>query len=286
VVVCDACGLRYTRPLPTPGELATLYGEEYYVNNKPRLASADFVRVLFERSVQWQHRRALLKRRPGRVLDVGCGNGEFLATLGARGWEVYGTEFSEAGCALARSKRITVHQGTLPSARFPDRFFDVVTLWHVLEHLPEPPVELAEIGRVLRDDGLLVVEVPNSDSLTFRLCGRRWYHLDLPRHLQHFTPTTLQRLLGQAGFAPSRRQDFHHWDFTASCYSFLARLGVLNRLGIHHFSTDYKQARPAAKAFFLALGLAVGLLCLPYSIAVTSLSRNGETVTVTARKVA
>lgn len=284
VVACVGCGLRYTRPLPTGAELAGLYGEDYYVRNAPRWFSDDLVRVLFRDSVQWQHRRALLKRRPGRVLDIGCGNGEFLLSLKRRGWEVHGVEFSAEACALARAKGIAAHQGDLASARFPAGHFDVVTLWHVLEHLPEPLTELAEVRRILRSDGLLVVEVPNSGSLTFRSCKEQWYALDVPRHLQHFTPATLQRALRQSGFASARSQHFHHWDFTIAFYSFVNRPGVTERLRIRHFSTDYKRAPAAARALFLALGFTVGALCLPYSIAAALVSGDSETVTITARK--
>jgi len=286
MVECVNCALRYTRPLPTKQELAKLYGQDFYVSNSPRLWSGDFLRILFQRSVFWQHHRALLGKRPGRALDLGCGNGDFLATLKRRGWEVYGTEFSSAACELARAKGVRVHQGDLVSANFPAQSFDVITLWHVFEHLPDPLAELAEVRRILRDDGLLVIEVPNSGCLTLRLSKQGWYPLDVPRHLQHYTPATLQRLLREAGFATAHQQNFHHWDFTYAFYSYMNRLKILERLGIGYFSTNYKQAALAQKALFLALGVPVALLCLPYSVIITLLSGNSETVTVTARKAA
>lgn len=202
MVVCAKCGLRYTRPLPNEGELAALYTENYYVRNSSRLLSTDTFRRLFQYSVLWQHRRTFAERQSGRILDVGCGNGDFLAALKARGWEVYGTEFSPAACDLAREKGVAVQQGDLLSAAFPDGFFDVVTLWHVFEHLPEPRNELAEIQRILSSDGLLVIEVPNNGSLGFRLTKKKWYHFDVPRHLQHFTPETLRQILLDTSFHP------------------------------------------------------------------------------------
>ncbi len=286
VVTCGGCGLRYTRPLPTPHELSALYGEGYYVQNTPRLFSGDFVRHLFQQSVLWQHTRALLGRTPGRILDVGCGNGDFLAGLKRRGWQVQGTEFSTTAATIARNKGVTVHEGDLASAHFPADSFDVVTLWHVLEHVPLPQVDMAEIRRILHDDGLLVVEVPNSASFTFRLCREQWYPLDVPLHLQHFTPATLQQLLTGAGFSPVRRQNFHHWDFTYGCYSYMRRLGIFSALGIRTFSTNYKQASRVSKMCFFVLGLVIGLVSFPYSVIVTALTRNGETVTITSRKAA
>jgi SAM-dependent methyltransferase len=287
VVTCSACELRYTRPLPSEAELAALYTAEYYGGRRPRRLSWDTLRGLAHRVVMWQRRRALLGRPPGRALDIGCGDGDFLAELARRGWRVDGIEYSDAAAALARGKGIAVHQGDLASAGFPSGAFDVVTLWHVLEHLPEPAAALAEVRRVLRPDGLLVVEVPDSASLTFRLCREHWFPLDVPRHLQHFTPATLGALLERVGFAPVRRQSFHAADCLLSFISFMSRLGVLGRLGgTHYFVTEFRRARPAAKAGFLALGLPVGLLSLPYSVLNTLVAGSNETLTVTARKTA
>jgi len=287
VVTCRECHLRYTRPLPTVRELTELYGQTYYGNDKPGLLSWHSARLLLHRSVLWGRRQALLGRPPGRVLDVGCGDGDFLASLKRRGWEVFGTDFSSPACELARSKGITAHQGELAGANFPANYFDVVTLWHSLEHVPDPVAELAEVRRVLRNDGLLVIEVPDSGCLTFRLCGERWFPLGAPGHLQHFTATTLQRLLDRSGFTPLRQQNFHHLDFTLSLMSFMDRLSVLGHLkGNHYFVSDYKRANLASKALFLALGLLIGLLSLPYSMVAALLSGNSETVTITARKSA
>jgi ubiquinone/menaquinone biosynthesis C-methylase UbiE len=284
VVTCGRCDLRYTRPLPDEEDLAELYPETYYVNNRTNWLSADVLRRAFEHGVQWRHRQALLRRPPGRILDVGCGSGNFLAALRSRGWNAYATEFSDAAVAMARRRGITVHRGTVEDAGYPDDHFDVVTMWHVLEHVPAPRETLDELRRILKPDGLLVVEVPDSASLTFRLCGRDWMGLDVPRHLQHFTPTTLVRLLTDSGFTPVYRQTFHHWDFLFTFNSFLSRLGVLDRLGVHYFSTDFKRAPLRAQGLFLLLGVSVGLLCIPYPVIMALLTGSSETLTVTFRK--
>lgn len=287
IVTCTACGLRYTRPLPTDDEMAALYGFEYYGGEKPPFLSWDTIRQPLHRIMVRERRRALMGRPPGRTLDVGCGNGDSLADLRKLGWDVYGTDLSAAAVALVRSKGITVHQGDLASARFPDGFFDVVTLWHVLEHLPEPREELAEIRRILRADGLLVVEVPNIASPTFRLCGARWFPLDVPRHLQHFTPRTLARLLRGAGFTPVRRQNFHPIGAALTWMSFVDRAGLLGqRTGIHYayFVENFQSAPTLAKLRFLAGGLVLLLLAPVYTVVVTLLTRQGEVVTVSATR--
>jgi SAM-dependent methyltransferase len=218
------------------------------------------------------------------LLDVGCGNGDFLASLRERGWEVFGTDFSNAACEFARAKGISVHQGPLASAGFSDKLFDVVTLWHVLEHLPDPTAELIEIRRILRDDGLLIIQVPNSKSITLKLTGIHWLPLDLPRHLQHFTPLTLNQLLKQTGFTPASRQDFHLWECVNASHSFMNRLGITNYLKIRHLTSEFHSATVVAKALYLIIGSPIAALCIPYSILTTVLGGHGDAVTITALK--
>lgn len=305
VVTCGACSLRYTDPLPTDEELTRLYEDEYYEYAYDRtdddrrqgderkaairnvgLFSIRSLTHLFKTVLFAERRRALLGRRPGRVLDVGCGNGDFLQSLKRRGWEVHGVEYSAEAAELARAKGIAVYRGELTGAAFPESFFDVVTLWHVTEHLPHPLTELAEVRRILRDDGLLVLEVPNSDCLTRKLCGARWSQLDVPRHLQHFTPKTLEQALSYAGFASIHRRNFHVFDFNLVFYTFIAWLGISRLSGIRYFSTDFQRASHGSRALFLALGLPIAFFSLPYSVFEAKVGGNGENVTITAKKAA
>jgi 2-polyprenyl-3-methyl-5-hydroxy-6-metoxy-1,4-benzoquinol methylase len=280
VVRCNDCGMRYTQPLPKDEEMVALYDSNYYIQSEPTLLGKDFLLVLFERTVLWRRRRPFAGLKPGRVLDVGCGNGNFLAALQNRGWDTHGTDISEAACTIARSKSVTVHQGDLTGANFPTGFFDAVTLWHVIEHLPEPKRELTEIRRIIKEDGILVIETPNSNSLTFRICRESWYSLDVPRHLQHFTPETLEELLREVGFKLSSRSNFHHYDFTYTVYSYLNYLGLLAYLGIESFGSSFKQASLGSKALFLALGFPLALFCLFLSLIQALLLGNGETLTM------
>ena len=305
VVTCVECSLRYTDPLPTDEELDALYEDDYYeyaydrtdddgkmgdegkitAGNRGGL-SLQSLTFFFKTVLFAERRRALLGRGPGRALDVGCGNGDFLLSLKRRGWEVHGVEYSAEAAELARAKGIAVHRGELTSAAFPANFFDLVTLWHVAEHLPEPLTELAEVRRILRDDGLIVLEVPNSDCLTRKLCGAQWKQLDVPRHLQHFTLMTLERALTYAGFTSRHRQNLHFIDFNLVFYNFVARLGISRLTGIRYFSTDFKQASRLSKTLFLALGMPVACISLPYSIIAALVSGNGENLTITAEKAA
>jgi SAM-dependent methyltransferase len=282
VIECACCSLRYTDPLPDIEELSASYNPEYYAGCHAPSFGAGPLRAMMRRRILRQRERALLNRPPGRILDVGCGSGDFLVALRDRGWEVYGTEFSETAAGLARARGITVANSAASLVEFPDGYFDAVTLWHVLEHLPEPLAGLTKIGRVLRPDGLLVVEVPNSASWSFRLCRQHWDPLKIPQHLQHFTPATLTRALALAGFAPLAWQRFHWWDVTFACYSFLDRLGISRRLGIR--SAGDGRAVGAKKAIFGVLGLVTAALSVPYACAAAAMSGNSETITVTSRR--
>ena len=291
VVQCSECDLRYTRPLPVPDELEAVYGQDYIIYHsvattarRPWRLNVDALTSLYMQTLFWDRRRALLGRRPGRLLDVGCGTGDFLLTLKQRGWNVCGTEFSDAACAMARARGIPVEQAELASVGFPDRYFDVVTLWHVLEHLEDPFATLAEVRRILRDDGLLIVEVPNSACLAFRLCKKDWFMLEVPQHVQHFTPHTLRSLLQRAGFEPVYRQNLRFWNFHIDFYSFLNALRLRERFNIRYFSKDFARAPWRSKLLFAALAGPLALLSLPYSVLTTLLTGNAEIVTMTAHK--
>jgi SAM-dependent methyltransferase len=135
----------------------------------------------------------------GRYLDVGCGSGAALGAARALGWRVAGIEMNEAAAARARQFTEELYVGDILSAPIGAARFDVVTAFHVLEHLPDPVAALRRMLGWLDPDGLLVVEVPNAGGLGARLFGRAWSALELPRHLFHFSPETLARTVGLAG---------------------------------------------------------------------------------------
>jgi SAM-dependent methyltransferase len=128
----------------------------------------------------------------GRLLDVGCGAGQYVAALRALGWRAVGLDIaSRAAAILGRAEDLPLESAA----------FDVVTFWHSLEHTASPARALREAGRLLRPGGALLLEVPNLASIQARLCGRYWLHLDPPRHRYHLTPATLRAYLEGAGFA-------------------------------------------------------------------------------------
>lgn len=134
----------------------------------------------------------------GRLLDVGCGVGQFLGTVVSLGWKATGIDTDERVVENCRQRGLDARVGTLEQQRFPDEHFDVVTMRHVIEHIPRPEVVLTEIARILKPGGRLVISTPNAASLGHTTFGRFWLGLDVSRHVNVFTPHSLVNLLGKA----------------------------------------------------------------------------------------
>lgn len=137
----------------------------------------------------------------GKILDIGCGNGRYLLTLKKQGWQTYGIEQSPKSSKYARDVlHLEVNTGDLLDSKYQAEFFDVITMWHSLEHLYEPILTLKEAKRILKDDGLLIIAVPNVDSFAAKVFKKYWYQLEIPIHLIAFTPDSITRMLDAAGF--------------------------------------------------------------------------------------
>lgn len=141
--------------------------------------------------------RQLRGRPPGRLLEVGCGNGRLLTLLQRWGWEVAGVDFDGNAVEHARQRGMAVRQGDLASQNYADASFDVVLTHHVLEHLPDPEATLREVFRILRPGGLALMVTPNAASLGRRVFGMHWRGWEPPRHLHLFNPVSARRLARQ-----------------------------------------------------------------------------------------
>jgi SAM-dependent methyltransferase len=145
-------------------------------------------------------------RRPSqepKLLDLGCGNGAFLAQMRDAGWEVAGLEPDPKSVAAAARAGLPVKAGLLEESTFPEDHFDAITLSHVIEHLHDPVATLKMCRRVLKPSGVIWVATPNLASLGYQIYGRDWFALDPPRHLILFTPDSLRGALRSAGFEVS-----------------------------------------------------------------------------------
>lgn len=204
IVKCSQCGLVYLNPQPNEQEIHDLYFKQKLVRSG---GSEEILAAYLKDKAKFTavYKTWLLQiekyKNKGRLLDIGCAAGFFLNYARENGWEVKGIDISDWAISIARKElELDVIQGTLPEANFPDEYFDVVTMFDVLEHLPNPSCELQIVRRILKRDGLLVVNVPNIDSFIAKINGKHWNKLIPPQHLYHFTPGHLLKMLEKGSF--------------------------------------------------------------------------------------
>ena len=204
LVRCRQCGLLYINPRPTLEEIGIYYPEQYGPYKVTRENQQSWIARVDHSYGYWKRARLVDGAYPqgGRILDVGCATGEFLDMMDRMGrWEVHGVETSPAATRYARECHgLDVCNGELAEAGYPDSYFDVITIWDVLEHVHDPTGTLAEMNRILKPQGLAIIRVPNASTWDARLFGPYWVGLDAPRHLYIFSLETLAAFLQNAGF--------------------------------------------------------------------------------------
>lgn len=203
VVRCQDCDLCYTNPRPSPDAIGQFYPATYRPHQPavPRRRHRWFGRPPAQ--PRWLTRKHLPIAPHGqrRLLDFGCGGGAFLLQMRDLGWQVTGVDSCRAAVERLRgTPGVRVFAGTLPHPELVPESFDVITMWHSLEHVHRPRQVLDAAFDLLAPGGRLVVAVPNITSRPFRRFGASWYGLDLPRHLTHFSPATLYKMLDACGF--------------------------------------------------------------------------------------
>jgi SAM-dependent methyltransferase len=208
---CSSCGLGFLDPRPSKEDIVTLYNKEYcdgrFVEGgdpdspefKKRL-SLETHRIRFFRGI----------KKKGRVLDIGSGYGYFLATCRNYGYDVQGLDISGWASQHATEKlKIPITIGLMNEVELPAQYFDVITMWHFLEHTTDPRKAVLSARDWLKSDGILVVDVPNYEGTDARKSWKEWDGWDLPYHFFHFTPQSLKSLLSEYGFTVVKTKDYH-----------------------------------------------------------------------------
>jgi SAM-dependent methyltransferase len=214
---CKACNLLFCTPFPSAEELGRYYDREFdysWYTKRSWLKRA-------QASHRWLRTKEFLRsanRRRGRLLDIGCGHGWFLDAARRDGWEVWGVDLPSAASRHAREVlRLRVLESGIERAELPAQEFDVITMWHALEHMPEPNVAVEQVLRWLKPSGWLVIAVPNKEALGVQARGAEWVWIQQPFvHLWHFSSASLRALLEKANMTVERCQTYDTWDALAS----------------------------------------------------------------------
>ena len=235
VVRCRECDLRYTNPRPALADIGRFYYDDYAPHQAPNIQPKNP-----KPRGKWR-RWITAKKQPNwergeidpvgqcRLLDFGCGAGVFLQRMHNRGWQAVGLDCSEKVVRYVREElKLPALVGTLPSPVLPPGSFDLVTLWHSLEHVHRPLDVLREVHNLLAPGGKVLVAVPNIDSAPFHWFGSAWFGLDLPRHLTHFTPATLRKMLDRAGFQFEAMQMVRHSYWLRQSAQLASRRGTIS----------------------------------------------------------
>jgi len=289
LVLCETCGTGRLFPMPSEAEIESFYPEDYYGDP----AAAKFLLPVewLVRLIGARHVRFFLRdlAPAARVLDVGCGRGVLLREIAERGFEAHGVEANAAAARGADARAEVRIAPRLADAGYPAAFFDEVVIWHVLEHLRDPRETLEEVRRILRPGGRLVVAVPNLSSAQARWAGAAWFHLDLPRHLFHFTLSALVRLLERTGFVIESE---HHFSLRQNPFGWIQsalNMGSLPRNGLYTLLHERAAQGEQSTTFDLITRLklvAGGAITLVPALILTLLEswfRSGATVHVVAR---
>lgn len=279
---CQSCQC-YT----TQGEIiGDIYGQIYYNTKKGKFTP------WLEKIFRWNHRRNAYqfyrRFKPQTVLEIGCGRAYILRELKQLGCEVYCVESEQAADWIRQNPEINVvtpdETGELP---FSDNYFQLIILWHVFEHLPEPVTTLRQLTRLLASGDVICISVPNASSLQARLNLVTWFHLDVPRHLFHFSREGLLDLLQREGYeiinvqAGDLIQNLYGW------FQSLANLLTPKTLnGLYRFLQGGKPLQTANK-WAVFLQIITVFIWLPLGIigcVIASLAGKPATITVYAKK--
>jgi len=211
VVRCRNCGLMRTNPRPTSETMEAYYPDDYGPYKSTRVHSSRQATGEMNRFAKLfdTDTRKIPQLPPGRMLEIGCASGAFLQQMSSLGWQVEGLEMSVKAAHHACSLGFPVRAGTFETAPNPDEPYDLVVGWHVFEHLRNPVAALHRLHDWTKVGGWLALSMPDAGSWEFRVFKDRWYALQVPTHVYHYTPKSLKEVLARGEWA-LERLFWHH----------------------------------------------------------------------------
>ncbi len=270
VVTCALCGLGHTTPQPQ--DLGHYYGPRYY-GNRHGLT----LRHCISRRLGFIE-AALPGGSGRRLLDIGCADGSFLLEAKQAGWEVTGTELDPRA---ARQAGLEVFEDITELRE--DASYDCITMWHTLEHMRDIPQMLTNCARLLKPEGRLIIAVPDFGGLQAVLFGPKWLHIDVPRHLYHFTAGSLGHALTGSGFSiqTAWHQEFEY-DLLGWSQSALNYLMPEPNVFFDTLTGKPGRAGKFARLYACLLGSLLTLLSFPALVVGTLLGKGGSLIVVAA----
>ena len=200
LVKCSNCSFIFTNPRPSLEEISGFYQSEDYISHSDKKNSLMDQLYFLARNLMFHQKLKWLKKYAQKsepLLDFGCGTGSFIQFLSKRNWDAWGVEPGDS------ARQIAIQSNPNRVFKSMDHMsvqsFGTITLWHVLEHLHRLNHDLDKIQRALKPDGRLLIAVPNCNSLDASYYDRHWAGYDVPRHLFHFTPETINKLASDHG---------------------------------------------------------------------------------------
>lgn len=191
--------LVFTYPQPSEENLARYYESEDYISHTDGKRSLFEIAYHLVKSIALKNKLNLinsLQSSKGNLLDIGAGTGEFLAVAQQNGWQTVGVEPSEKAKSIAIKKEVSFVEN---SSMLSDASVDVITMWHVLEHVPDVEQQIRELSRLVKPNGTILIAVPNFNSFDAEYYGTFWAAYDVPRHLWHFSKTAIKSLFQKQG---------------------------------------------------------------------------------------
>jgi len=203
IMECEKCSLRFTSPIPDENEIGKYYKSDKYISHAKRTTSIfDIVYKIVRKYTLRSKRKTverISKKQNGTLLDIGCGTGDFLIKMKDYGWEISGVEINNSARAIAEKSigKTIFNQNEFLNS---DKKYDVITLWHSLEHLHELKKYLQKISKSLNANGVVMIAVPNYNSYDAEYYNKDWAAYDVPRHLYHFSPKAMIKLMEKFKF--------------------------------------------------------------------------------------
>jgi SAM-dependent methyltransferase len=222
IVECSDCRLRMTNPFPDKEKIGNYYESDVYISHAEESKGIFDSIYNMVRSYMLGRKRKIVENssgiKQGSLLDIGCGAGHFLSSLKENGWNVKGVDASQKARELVKSQ-FDIHVASPKDWLNSDKKYDVITCWHSLEHVYEPWVYLEKIKTQLNPDGVFIVALPNYESTDGNKYGANWAAYDTPRHLYHFTPTSMEKIMFNNEFLID---EIHRMPFDAFYVSILS----------------------------------------------------------------